>query len=420
MGNTEKRAMLDDSFFSFTRTDLLIKLILLFPLTTLFQYHIGLLNKLLFFVVLVVLFCTNAVKSKPFLYMAGIGMLWLFSMAVTPLAALKLNLNMAFYYIFLVFYLVFVLTEQKKIWHLLLKNRRYIFYMVLLYTAVVTVSIFLPGSYSQVTVGGWGDNAYFMSISGSPNRVGPASLFIVVLIIFLIQTGTHRAVALFALPQLYVFLMGGSRTYFVLGMCAVVVMYYVMIPRKKWFFLSLVPLGLVGVALVLNSSMMDKFAATFQEGLEQQEFWRRLTNSRSVFWVEQLKLFQDTPVWKQIFGNGINFTTHRYGLWAHSDFIEILCSYGYVGLANYLVLMVVTIRTLMKTRKRHFLIKCICVFIWFFNAFFNFFYCYFSAMLCYPILLMVIGHLDGDQNDSCVSVGPALQTGNGQEYEEIP
>ena len=394
MGNTGKRGVLGDGFFSFTRTDLLIKLILLFPLTTLFQHHIGVLNKLLFFVVLVVLFCANALKSKPFLYMAGISVLWLFSMAVTPLEALKLNLNMAFYYIFLVFYLVFALTEQKKIWQLLLKNRRYIFYMVLLYTAVVTVSIFLPSSYSRVTAGGWGDNAYFMSISGSPNRVGPASLFIMVLIIFLIQTGTHKAVVVCALPQLYVFMMGGSRTYFVLGMCAAVVLYYVMIPRKKWFFLSLLPVGLVGVVLVLNSSMMDKFAATFQEGLSQQEFWRRLTNSRSVFWVEQLEAFKKTPMLKQLLGNGINFTTHQVGIWAHSDFIEILCSYGYVGLLNYLVLMTVTLRTLLKTRKRHFFVKCICVFIWFFNAFFNFFYCYFSAMLCYPILLMTVGHID--------------------------
>lgn len=394
MGNTGNRAVLGDGFFSFTRTDLLIKLILLFPLTTLFQHHIGVLNKLLFFVVLVVLFSANAVKSRPLVYMAAVGVLWLFSMAVTPLEALKLNLNMAFYYIFLVFYLVFILTERQKVWQQLMQNRRYIFYTLLVYTAVVTVSVFLPSSYSQVDAGGWGDNAYFMSISGSPNRVGPASLFAVVLIIFLIQTGTHRAVALLAVPQVYVFLMGGSRTYFVLGMCAIVVLYYVMIPRKKWFFLSLVPLGIVGAVVVLNSSMMDKFAATFQQGLSEHEFLRRLTNSRSVFWVEQLEAFKQAPLLKQLFGNGINFTTHQVGIWAHSDFIEILCSYGYVGLLNYLGLMIYSIYTLMKTRKRHFFIKCVCVFIWFFNAFFNFFYCYFCAMLCYPLLLLTVGHMD--------------------------
>ena len=394
MNDLNRRALIGDEFFSFTRKDLFLKLILLFPITTLLQHHIGVLNKMLFFAVLIVLFAVQGVRKKPLLYMMGISLLWVFSMAVTPIAALTANLNMAFYYIFLVFYLIFVLTEQEEIWELLKRNRRYIFYIVLLYTLIVTASIFLPSSYNQQTAGGWGEEAYFTSISGSPNRVGPASVFVVVLITFLIQTGSHWSLAALALPQLYVFLMGGSRTYFVVGACAVLVLYYVMIPRKKWFYLSLIPLGIIGVILVLNSNMMAKFAATFQEGLGNRDFWRRLTNTRSIFWVEQLKMFFDTPWYKQLLGNGINFTTYNYGLWAHSDFIEILCSYGFVGLANYIILMIYTMCRLLKTKRHHFLIKCVVVFIWFFNAFINFFYCYFCAMLCYPILLLIIKHLD--------------------------
>lgn len=392
--NNQRRSLAEESGFSFTRTDLLVKLILLFPITTLFQHHIGILNKLLFFLVLVVLFSVNVIKTKPLIYSVSVGVLWLFSMSVTPLEALKLNLNMAFYYIFLVFYFVLILSDQEKIWEHLVKNRRFIYYVVLFYTLVVTVSIFLPSSYAQSKVGGWGDEAYFTSISGSPNRVGPASVFIVVLITFLVQTGTHWSVSVLAFPHLYVFLMGGSRTYFVVGVCAIVVLIYVMIPQKKWFFFSLIPIGIIGTILVLNSNMMEKFAATFQQDLSQREFWRRLTNTRSIFWVEQLKLFFNTPWYKQLLGNGINFTTHQYGLWAHSDFIEILCSYGYVGLANYIGLMVYSLHSLLKPGRRHFFIKCICVFIWFFNAFINFFYCYFCAMLCYPILLLIIKHLD--------------------------
>lgn len=396
MNENYAQRRLDREFFSFTRTDLLIKLILLFPFTTLLQHHIGILNKLLFAVVLVAFFAVNAVRKGPLLYQLLITVLWGFSMIVTPLEALKLNLNMAFYYVFLVFYFVFMLSDREKIWQVLVKNRRFIYYVVLLYTVIVVASMFLPGSYAQSESGGWGDQKYFESISGSPNRVGPASVFIVVLIIFLIQTGTHKAIALLALPQVYVFLMGGSRTYFMVGLCVVLVLYYVMIPHKKWFYLSLVPVGIIFVALVLKSNMMDKFAATFQsaEGISQKEFWRRLTNSRSVFWIEQLKLFFDTPWYKQLLGNGINFTTHRYGLWAHSDFIEILCSYGYIGLANYVGLMVYTFCKLLRPGRRHFLIKCVCIFIWFFNAFINFFYCYFCAMLCYPILLLVMQRMD--------------------------
>lgn len=390
----------EQEFFSFTRNDLFIKLILLFPLTTLFQYYISPLNKLLFFSVLIVLFSVSQVRKRPLVYLGTISLLWLFDILVTPLEALKLNLNMSFYYIFLVYYFVFVLSNKEEFWQLLIKNRRYVFWVVMVYTAILTVSIFLPVSYSQMTVGGWGDDAYFMSISGSPNRVGPASVFVVVLIIFLIRTGTPKAIAALALPQLYAFFMGGSRTYFVLGLCACVVLYYVLFRDRKWFYLSLIPVGLVAVVFVLKSNMMNKFAETFQpeQGLSQEEFLRRLTNTRSVFWVEQLKLFANTPWYKQLLGNGINFTTHQYGLWAHSDFIEILCSYGYVGLFNYVGLVIYTTKKLLKTRKRHFLIKFVCIFIWFFNAFINFFYCYFCAMLCYPILLLTVHHMDDVPN----------------------
>lgn len=386
------------AFFCFSRTDLFIKLILLFPLTTLFQHYISPLNKLLFIGTLLVLFSVSQVRKKPLIYLGIISLFWLFDILVTPLAAIKLNFNMTFYYIFLVFYFVFALSNQNDVWELLVKNRRYIFWVVMVYTAILTISIFLPISYSQMTAGGWGDDAYFMSISGSPNRVGPASVFIVVLIIFLIRTGTPKVIATLALPQLYTFLMGGSRTYFVLGLCACFVLYYVLFRDKKWFYLSMIPVGLVAIVIVMKSNMMNKFAATFQagQGLSKEEFIRRLTNTRSVFWVEQLKLFAATPWYKQLLGNGINFTTYRYGLWAHSDFIEILCSYGYVGLINYIALMLYTIRTFLKECNGHFLIKSVCVFIWFFNAFFNFFYCYFCAMLCYPILLMIVGRMNDE------------------------
>lgn len=385
-----------DGFFSFTRKDLFLKLVLLFPITTLFQYHISALNKLLFFVVLLVLCATAQLRRRPLVYLASVSALWMFAMLVTPMEALKLNVNMALYYIFCVAYFVFYLENRQEIWELLQKNHRYIFFVVVVYTAILTVSIFLPSSYAQMTAGGWGDSAYFMSISGSPNRVGPASVFVVILIAFLLKIGYSKAIALLALPQLYVFLMGGSRTYFVLGVCTFVILYYVFVNNKRVFYLSLIPLVLVMLFFTLKSSMMDKFLATFKSDATGVVFWQKLTNTRSIFWVEQLKLFFDTPLINQIFGNGINFTTHRYGLWAHSDFIEILCSYGYVGLINYIGLMVYSIRTLLKTKKKNFLMKFVCVFVWFFNAFFNFFYCYFCAMLSYPILLLLVNHIDED------------------------
>lgn len=382
-----------NAYFQKYGVELFLKLILLFPITTLFQEHIGFLNKALFAVSLLVFFVSVCFKGKTLKYLLVVSGLWLISMLVTPLEALKLNVNMAVYYIFCVFYFAFFLDYRKKVWQLLKKNSLYVAGVVLLYTLVLTVSIFMPSSYAASEAGGWGDGAYFRSISGSPNRVGPASVFIFVLIIFLLKLGYRKLFALPALPLLYGFFMGGSRTYFVLGLCTAVILAYVLINNKRLFFLSLIPMGLAAVVLVSQSSMMDKLLATFKPGTDPVVFWQKLTNTRSIFWVEQLKLFFASPVLKQIFGNGVNFTWHQYGLWAHSDFIEILCSYGYLGLLNYLGLMVYSIYTFTKKNK-NFFINCVCIFIWFFNAFFNFFYCYFCAMLCFPILLLAVQNID--------------------------
>ena len=231
-------------------------------------------------------------------------------------------------------------------------------------------------------------------VTGDPNRVGPASLFIVIMMIFLIVNGNSKKIAMWALPNMYVFLMGGSRTYFVLGMCTILLLVYVCIDNNKVFFLLLIPMILIGTVLVLNSNMMQKFAATFQEGLSKEEFWRRLTNTRSVFWVEQLHTFASRPFYNQLLGNGINFTTFRIGIWAHNDFIEILCSYGYIGLINYIALIFYSIKTLLNFTRKMWFVNLLVIFIWLFNAFFNFYYCYFCSMLSFPILLLCFHNYD--------------------------
>ena len=199
----------------------------------------------------------------------------------------------------------------------------------------------------------------------------------------------QKKMILMAIPHIYTVAMGGSRTYFVLGLCVTLILYYYWIDDRRKFYLSLFPLVLLAILIVVKSNMMNKVLATFQHVDNKVIFWQKLTNTRSIFWIRQLELFNETSLLHRIIGNGINFTTYNYGLWAHSDFLEILCSYGYIGLINYIVLLVFLIRTFIRKSKTALLIKVVCVFIWFFNAFVNFFYCYFCAMLCYPLLLMI-------------------------------
>lgn len=369
-------------------------LIILFPFATLFQNYVSFSNIALLTVVVYIMIAMiighRYIKIKHFSWIVFSSIIWIVAMLNTPRQALETNVNMAVYYIFMFVYFIVFLEKRESIWKSFVKIKRYIYWSTIIYTFILTVSIFLPSSYVQIKAGGWGDEAYFVSFAGSPNRVGPACVFILVLMCFLTKVKyKQKKMILMASPHIYTVAMGGSRTYFVLGLCVTLILYYYWIDDRRKFYLSLFPLVLLAILIVVKSNMMNKVLATFQHVDNKVIFWQKLTNTRSIFWIRQLELFNETSLLHRIIGNGINFTTYNYGLWAHSDFLEILCSYGYIGLINYIVLLVFLIRTFIRKSKTALLIKVVCVFIWFFNAFVNFFYCYFCAMLCYPLLLMI-------------------------------
>jgi len=315
--------------------------------------------------------------------------IWLYSLSQTTLAALLANINMAFYYYFCVLYFIFFNNHSEQFWKILVSNQFYIKAIVLIYNTILIISIFRKESYVSMS-GGWGNGKYFVSISDSPNRVGPASLYIMVLIIFLVIQG-NKLISCLALPQVYVFLMGGSRTYFVIGLCTVLILLYILIDNKLLFSMSLIPIAGIMIFLTLKSSMIEKFSATFIRGSSLDEFLLNITNRRSSFWMGQMALFKESPTINKLLGNGINFTTYYYGFWAHNDFIEILCSYGYIGVINYIVIILMTIKHFLYNSKNNcLLIIVVTIIIWLFNASINFFFCYFCAMLCYPILLLCI------------------------------
>lgn len=375
--------------------EIYVLLIILFPFTTIFQNYISFSNIALLVIVvcsMITMVVGNRYMRKGyFVWLFVSVIIWIAALLNTSKEALKTNTNMAVYYIFMLIYFIVFLDNKERIRDVLIKNKKYIYWTTILYTLLLTVSIFLPSSYIQMKAGGWGDELYFVSYAGSPNRVGPACIYILVLMCFLTKEKyKHKKMLLLACPHIYTVAMGGSRTYFVLGLCVMLILYYYWIDDTRKFRLSLLPLALLVVVIVLKSNMMNKILATFQQVDNKVIFWQKLTNTRSIFWVRQLNLFKETSMLHHLIGNGINFTTYNYGLWAHSDFIEILCSYGYIGLLNYIAVMFFLIRTFVKKSDASTLIKGVGVFIWLFNAFFNFFYCYFCAMLSYPILLMTI------------------------------
>ena len=105
------------------------------------------------------------------------------------------------------------------------------------------------------------------------------------------------------------------------------------------------------------------------------------------------------PLINKFFGSSINFTYKITGLWAHNDFIEIVCSFGIVGVLQYVFAMNSLIRKSWSGSRIPLAIKFSVVLVWLFNAFFNMHYVYFCAMLCYPFLTITIGSYFKTEND---------------------
>lgn len=380
--------------------ELLVKLTLLFPLTTLLERYFGFANKLLLFFTFGLLIIINIKKSKimphRLLLVLFFVATFFVSLTITPLEAIKTNPNMSVYYIFMILYYLYVIDNKHLFFQKLVKNRGFVLNVVKLYSLILTITIFLPWSYITMDAGGWGDTLYFASFSNSPNRVGPASVYILVLMLFLLRQKYHdKWLPCLLIPNAYVAFSGGSRTYFVLIACMIIVFLYYWLNPKKMFWILLIPAIAILTFVTFRSSMMTKIQISLSSvsSGDTHEMWRRLTNSRSVIWPNRLNAFKQFTSFNKLFGKGVNFSTYTFGLWSHSDFIEILCSYGYIGLTNYLIVMFSMFKCFIR-RQTPFFINFLVVFIWFFNAFFNFFYCYFNALMCYPVLLLILYEKD--------------------------
>lgn len=134
---------------------------------------------------------------------------------------------------------------------------------------------------------------------------------------------------------MYTVLMGSSRTYLVIGGCLFLIAWYWYGIKKTTFIATYVPIALLGAYFVTHSSMWDKILYTLDDS-RYGDFWFRITSSRSVLWTEDLKAWKAGNLIQKVCGGGIEKTVYASGLWAHNDFIEILCSFGVGGLIQYL------------------------------------------------------------------------------------
>ncbi len=266
--------------------------------------------------------------------------------------------------------------------------------VVLVWHALVLISALFPSSYQY----GQGDGTYFVSFSGNGFRLGPSALFTMAQAVLLYRVTRRRAALLLTVLPLLCGYACGSRTY--LGLLALLFLcgLYMALPRKRVFYLSLVPLALLMGLLVAITPAMDKIAATTYTESSPFDFWRTVTNGRSVFWPADIAAYQQLSLAGRLFGAGfsyvyeINREALNASIWAHNDFLNLLLGFGASGLFCYLYSLWFLVKTaLHKGGKIAAFTGAGFFLLWFVNAFFNMVYTYTCAVLALPFLLLAFG-----------------------------
>lgn len=368
--------------------EIILDLILLLPITTLFQRMISSINRICL-IGIIILLLISLLKYKykridfSILITAIIGYLY----AIFITAQKAYNFNDYIYFPFFIIYTIFILYDYNYFQQYCEEKAKYILRIIQIWSIVVFISIFMPSSY---------ENGAFYSLTGDVFRSATSALFILSLITIIVRY--QRKYIIYTILPLYTIFSGGSRTYLALGIIIFLIIYYMIVPSKKIFKLSLIPILFILFIIIINSSIMDKInmTTTLSDTDYYQDILVKFTSSRSLFWEADLKAYLNSNLIGKLFGLGFNFVYDinyiavNSKIYAHNDYINILLNFGALGLIIYIYLYIKMIKKILNNKNLSAFMIGILIFIWFFNAFFNMFYTYTCAIASYPFLLLGI------------------------------
>lgn len=364
--------------------DIYMKCMFLFPIVTVFPDK-GIVTKFLFGILIICqigLYLKKGIRKKTLKQLVLMCVLYIITLMQTrfPMS----NYNMLFYYPFYVAFSFFVIDNNRIILKWLNDNEYIVRAVIKIWTVIVGVSIFIPSCY-YIKEGG---TFYFGSFVNTIFRLGPAAIFIQASVLVSMSLYKRRKDIIYMIVPMYAFLMGSSRTYLLIGGCLFLISWYWFGVKKKTFMLTCIPLVFIGAYFIVHSALWDKVQYSLDES-QYGDFWFRITSSRSVLWAKDLSAWKSGNLIQKLCGSGIERTFYETGLWAHNDFIEMLCGFGLIGLVQYLYTTITLIKKYLKVDVVK-LIKVCVVMMWFTNAFFNMHYTYFCATLAYPLALLAI------------------------------
>jgi hypothetical protein len=305
------------------------------------------------------------------------------------------NINNLFHYLLFGLFAIYLIFDHEKFKENLDKEKKLIFYIISIWTIIVIISFFFKSSYIST----WGDSFYFKSFSeGVPHRFASSCCLILALTFILIKDIEKinkikiMLFALLVLPTVCV-LLSGARVYLIIAVLTLVIIYHNECKSEKIFWLTAIPIGVMGILAIMISPMGDKMIATATNE-HATNLLAAFTSGRSEFWVYDMDAYFVSDLYYKIFGSGVSFVfdvnRKMIGnpIYAHNDYINILMTYGLLGLIEYFVCIIWLVKTFYEKNKIKSIVGALSLFgIYFASAFLNGFYVYPCTLLAMPILM---------------------------------
>lgn len=270
-------------------------------------------------------------------------------------------------------------------------NLKFIEFIVITWSIIVGITIFIPGCYS--TADTWGDYKYFFSIiSEGGSRLGSDAVMIIALILILIIFDSAKITkCVFLIVPMYTVIMCGSRLYLFFGMIEMLICLYFVISNEKKFILISIPTCLALIFVSLVTSLGAKIAAKQYTSSSVHNKYDTISSGRFSPILRGVKAFYDSNLFNKIFGNGFAFIEEVTHNWVFNDFIEIGLIYGLVGLLCYLYIMRKSLLHMSKS-SISFYMKVTVVCTWLVAAFFALFYRTVAYTIAFFITVAILGY----------------------------
>lgn len=309
-----------------------------------------------------------------------------------------LNINDLFYFWMWILLFIYLENNMKELTDLLYRNIRVLRTVIIIWTLLVVASI----GYSNAFYYEWGSSTYFKSFADNAFRFATTCMFIIVLLGVYVNFKKDRKYLWLAMVPIVGVAASGSRTYLFLVLLLFAPLYYKNV-SKEVFWVTCIPVFLAIISIIVNSNMMDKFDYVNYVGvINNKSFLSTFTSGRTDFWLLDLKAFFGCPFWNILFGNSItysyeiNSTYYTTAIQAHNDYINVLISYGLIGLCVYLVVFLKflkrTLKNFMSIEKKYVFIFLL---VYILNAFMNGVMAYLGATLSLPFILIMYSNNKG-------------------------